>query len=257
MFFNPNRTSLRTLLPVVATVLACGAPVAAQAATAKTAPKAVKVARNPCIGYPQITTVAAFNDGKYGSGIKVWAEPKETEQPKHTIGVGIEVKGRPTFNVMATEGDWYRVRVPVRPNGAEGYVRKQDVTTYQHPWTIVVELGRRELTVCNGGRVVQVEKVGVGKSSAPTPTGNCFTADLIKQRNPKGGYGPFAYGLSCFSDTVFSFGAGGDGRLGIHGTNVPGALGTAVSSGCIRVGNNGITKMAKTLPLGVPVFIVN
>lgn len=212
---------------------------------------------NACLGYPQLTTVAYFDNGKYGSAIKIYAEPNESSQVVATLGVGIEIKGRPTFTVISSDGDWYKANYPARPNGSSGYIRKKDVKTYQHPWGIVVELGRKQLTVCNAGRAVQREKIGVGTSAHPTPTGTCFTVDLIKTRKPTGAYGPYAYGLSCFSDVVFSFGAGGDGRLGIHGTNQPTKLGTQVSSGCIRVSNAGITKMAKTLPVGVPVYIIS
>ncbi len=211
---------------------------------------------NACLGYPQLTTVAYLNEGKFGSVIRVYAKPDETSQLMATLAVGLEIKGRPTFTVIGTDGDWVHVNAPIRPNGATGYVRKKDVKTYQHPWAIIIELGRKQLTVCNSGRPVQREKVGVGVAAKPTPTGACFTVELIKTRKPKGAYGPYAYGLSCFSDVVFSFGAGGDGRLGIHGTNDPKKLGTAVSSGCVRVSNAGITKMAKTLPVGVPTFIV-
>ena len=49
--------------------------------------------------------------------------------------------------------------------------------------------------------------------------------------------------------------AGGDGVIGIHGTNDPSTLGKDVSHGCIRMSNSGITKLAKILPLGVPVQI--
>ena len=49
--------------------------------------------------------------------------------------------------------------------------------------------------------------------------------------------------------------AGGDGVIGIHGTNDASALGHDVSHGCIRMSNEGITKLARTLPLGVPVEI--
>ena len=212
---------------------------------------------NACLGYPQLTTVAYLNEGKFGSVIRVYAKPDDTSQLIATLAVGQEIKGRPTFTVIGTDGDWMHVNAPVRPNGATGYVHKRDVKTYQHPWAIIVELGRKQLTVCNSGRPVQREKIGVGTAARPTPTGACFTVELIKTRKPKGAYGPYAYGLSCFSDVVFSFGAGGDGRLGIHGTDQPNRLGTAVSSGCIRVSNAGITKMAKTLPVGVPTFIVS
>ena len=69
-----------------------------------------------------------------------------------------------------------------------------------------------------------------------------------------GPYGTHAYGLSGFSETLDSFN-GGDGVIGIHGTNDPGSLGTDVSHGCIRVANDVIDEMATFLPLGTPVEI--
>jgi lipoprotein-anchoring transpeptidase ErfK/SrfK len=48
---------------------------------------------------------------------------------------------------------------------------------------------------------------------------------------------------------------GGDGTVGIHGTNNPGSIGQAVSHGCIRMSNPGISLLARTLPLGTPVFV--
>jgi lipoprotein-anchoring transpeptidase ErfK/SrfK len=50
--------------------------------------------------------------------------------------------------------------------------------------------------------------------------------------------------------------AGGDGVIGIHGTNDPSSIGTDVSHGCIRMSNEGITRLAKVLPLGTPVEIL-
>jgi hypothetical protein len=44
--------------------------------------------------------------------------------------------------------------------------------------------------------------------------------------------------------------------VGIHGTNEPQGLGTDVSHGCIRIGNDAIVRLAKTLPLGTPVDVV-
>ena len=251
---SPWLRSWRLLRPIaLLAVFPLAFPTTAVAQTAKIVPPGLT---NACLGYPQLTNVAYFNDGKRGAPMRAWAEPNESSQIVATLAFGAELRGRPTYTVIGTDGEWLHVNVPARPNGLTGYVRKKDVKTYQHPWTIVVELGRKQLTVCNSGRPVQREKVGIGIAAKPTPTGSCFTVELIKTKKPAGAYGPYAYGLSCFSDVVFSFGAGGDGRLGIHGTNDPGRLGTAVSSGCIRVSNAGITKMAKTLPVGVPVYIV-
>ena len=60
--------------------------------------------------------------------------------------------------------------------------------------------------------------------------------------------------MSGYSEVLFEF-AGGNGVVGIHGTNNPSLLGTDVSHGCIRMSNEGITRLADTLPLGVPVEI--
>ena len=60
---------------------------------------------------------------------------------------------------------------------------------------------------------------------------------------------------SGFSDVLFDF-AGGDGQVGIHGTNDPSGLGCDVSHGCIRMSNAGIAFLVQTLPPGVPVDIL-
>jgi lipoprotein-anchoring transpeptidase ErfK/SrfK len=60
--------------------------------------------------------------------------------------------------------------------------------------------------------------------------------------------------LSGYSNVLTDF-AGGDGVVGIHGTNDPSTIGKDVSHGCIRMTNENITKLAKSLPLGVPVVI--
>lgn len=62
------------------------------------------------------------------------------------------------------------------------------------------------------------------------------------------------YGLSGFSNVLTEFN-GGDGVIGIHGTNDPSSIGRDVSHGCIRMSNTGITTLAATLPLGTPVEV--
>ena len=98
------------------------------------------------------------------------------------------------------------------------------------------------------------ESVGVGKRSTPTPTGHYFLVELFKQSNPGGDYGPYAFGTSAYSNSLFSFG-GGPGQIGLHGTNQPGLLGGDISHGCIRIRNAAIVRLAKILPLGTPLTI--
>ena len=164
------------------------------------------------------------------------------------------------FLVQSQQPEWLEVLLPVRPNGSKGWVRQGDVTLSQHDFRIVVQLAAHRITVYKGSEAFHEEPIGVGTTDTPTPGGLYYTKELIKPVDdrgryiPDGPYGPYAYGLSGFSNVLTSFG-GGDGVVGIHGTNDPATLGRDVSHGCIRMSNAGITKLAETLPLGVPVDI--
>ncbi len=94
----------------------------------------------------------------------------------------------------------------------------------------------------------------MAKNNTPTPGGIYYLVELIQPPDPNGDYGPYAYGLSGYSNTLTSFN-GGPGQLGIHGTDDPAGIGTQVSHGCIRMSNADITQLAKILPLGTPVQI--
>lgn len=228
----------------------------ASAQTTKTVP-VTKGAPAPTCTPGQVTTVAAMNNTRYGAAINVYREASTTSQLLASLGVGLEIKGAVVFTVNRTEGDWLFVNVPVRPNGTTGWIKKADVHTFQHRYAIRISRAARKMVVCNAGRVIQTETVAIGQSIYPTPIGVFFTADLVKPKaGPNGAYGPFAYGLSGFSESPeLEDWNGGDGRVAIHGTNAPRLLGQAVSHGCIRVSNKGITKMKNTLPLGVPVEV--
>ena len=149
---------------------------------------------------------------------------------------------------------WVEVYLPVRPNGSTGWVKHADLEYAINPYRIEVGLNEFSLKVFKDDKKVEDIKVGVARGNTPTPGGLYFTTELIKTSNPEGSYGPYAFGLSGFSDTLTTFN-GGPGQLGIHGTNEPAAIGTQVSHGCIRMSNADITRLAQTLPLGTPVQI--
>jgi lipoprotein-anchoring transpeptidase ErfK/SrfK len=158
------------------------------------------------------------------------------------------------FVVREQRPAWLLVSLPVRPNGSTGWVRRSDVRLTQHTFRILVELGAHRIRVYHGTEVIDDEPVGVGKRDTPTPGGSYYTKELLRPPDPNGPYGPFAYGLSGFSNVLTDF-AGGEGVIGIHGTNDPSLLGHDVSHGCIRMSNAGITRLVGVLPLGVPVEI--
>lgn len=197
-----------------------------------------------------VTVVAAAKNAK----TPIYATATAA-QPFTVLNNKTNFSGRHVFVVQAKEGESYRVFLPMRPNGRLGYVRAADVSLYQHDYAVIVSLSKKTLTLYKAGVLQSTESVGVGKSQWPTPTGSFYMRELARPRNPRGSYGPWAFGLSAYSTVFQKFGRG-DGQIGIHGTNEPKLLGTQVSHGCIRMRNEAITKLAQTLPQGVPVEIV-
>ena len=246
-------TTVPTTVPPTEPV-APGPPLDATPTTAITPPVARPVPPPLVVG-PRTSTVAeavvpvvAVSDAPGGDPTVGLANPQPSGAPLVLL-------------VQEQEGDWLNVLLPVRPNGSTGWVHRSEVTLMTHAFQMVVELEAHRITVYDGAEVLLSEPIGVGTSDAPTPGGLYYTTALVRpadaagQYDPGGPYGPYAYPLSGFSEVLFDF-AGGDGRLGIHGTNDPSSLGHDVSHGCIRMSNDGITQLAGILPLGVPVVVV-
>ena len=156
--------------------------------------------------------------------------------------------------VLDEEPGWVRVQLPVRPNGSTGWVPEDAVDLVAGRHRVEVDLAARRLTVFDGDEVVVETAVAIGAPDAPTPTGTFAVIDRLQSPEASSPYGPFALGISAHSDTFSEF-AGGDGQIGIHGTDDPASIGQPVSHGCIRVPNDVITLLASALPLGTPVTI--
>jgi len=169
--------------------------------------------------------------------------------PKAAVPLLFLVKDTPDTNC-----DFVEVYLPVRPNGTTGYVKRADVQLTPNPYRIEVNLGEFNLKVYKDDQPIMDTVIAEASDNTPTPGGLYYTTELVKTPNPDGVYGPYAYGLSGFSEVLQTFN-GGPGQLGIHGTNQPERLGSKVSHGCIRLSNDDITTLAGILPLGVPVVI--
>lgn len=153
------------------------------------------------------------------------------------------------------DGEWLEVLLPVEPNGTTGWVRKSEVQLSSTPYRIYVDRASYSLQVYNQGQLWIDTTIAVGTGDTPTPVGDFYLLELLKPPNPKGDYGPYAFGLSGFSEVLEGFAGADTAVIGIHGTNDPSVLGTDVSHGCIRVENSVITEMATIVPLGTPVRI--
>jgi lipoprotein-anchoring transpeptidase ErfK/SrfK len=149
---------------------------------------------------------------------------------------------------------WMRVALPVRPNGSQGWIRQSDVTLFVLDRRVEVDLGDRTLRVIGPDGLLLETTVAIGSPANPTPVGEFFVTDSVILTEPGGPWGPWAFGLSAYSDTISEFN-GGNGIIGIHGTNQPASIGRAQSLGCVRVPNDVALQLGELISAGVPVRI--
>jgi lipoprotein-anchoring transpeptidase ErfK/SrfK len=193
-----------------------------------------KVVRSsPSVGAAQMTVVAA-------------------RRPLSGVGTVLPVLGHAAGRGVS---GWIEVRLPGRPNSSTGWISTDGTRPSWTPWRLSVNLGKRVLTVYERGRVSRRFPAVVGKPSTPTPSGHFFIEEDLSLSAGAAG-APFALASSARSDVLQDF-DGGPGQIAIHGiANLPGALGTASSHGCIRLDADDITWLARRVGPGVPLIII-
>jgi lipoprotein-anchoring transpeptidase ErfK/SrfK len=139
------------------------------------------------------------------------------------------------------------------------------------PGTIVVNVAERRLyLVQRGGRALRYA-VGVGREEALNFHGSAVigrkaewprwtpTADMVR-RMPN--YAAYVAGMPGGLDNplgaraLYLYVGDRDSHFRIHGTNEPTTIGTAVSSGCIRLFNQDIIDLYNRVPIGAPVVVL-
>lgn len=148
---------------------------------------------------------------------------------------------------------WYRVQVPLKPNGQTAFVRAAALVVETVPTRIVVDVSQRRLTLFRNGKRVLTAPVAVGSPSTPTPTGRYYVNQRLVPTDAHGPYGPGAIGISAFSNVLTGWAQGGP--VAIHGTNEPWSIGHAVSNGCIRLPNATLERVFREAYAGTPVII--
>ena len=152
----------------------------------------------------------------------------------------------------ARGGRWLKVRIPGRPNGRKGWVRRGGLGKLRVVSTrLVIDRRRLRITLFRSGKRFWSTRVGIGAPDAPTPAGKFWIRESFRVRGNTI-YGPYAIGTSAYSS--LSDWPGG-GVVGIHGTNQPGLIPGRPSHGCIRLRNRDITFLVYRLPLGTPLLI--
>jgi hypothetical protein len=186
----------------------------------------------------------------------MWNEPTDPKPAfvfdTRLAGVGF---GRMLVTAERTDGTggrWLRVELPIRPNGADAWIRDEEVRMVPRHDELLVDLSRRTLTHLRDGKVVQRIRVGIGQPQYPTAIGTFYVWQKVNFDEWYGPYGIYALGLSGFSPVLTDWPGGG--RMAVHGTSDPTDRGRQVSHGCIRVFNPQM-KALRSLPLGTPVII--
>ena len=175
--------------------------------------------------------------------------PVATSTPEGTANI-VLVVGRAED---AAGRVWLRVRLAARPNNRTGWVPRSAVGGYRAVRTrLVVELESFRATLYRDGRPVFRAEIGVGKPAWPTPVGEFYVRNQLRDFGSSM-YGPVAFGTSATSAVLTDWPAGG--FIGIHGTDQPQLLPGRVSHGCIRMRNDEILRLARLMPVGTPLTI--
>jgi hypothetical protein len=196
------------------------------------------------------------------------SHPIATVRPGHTIplrdspgGTIIERAGDRTefgsnrvFWLEKIRGEWFGVPVPELPDGRLAWIRddRRALELAQTRFWITADVSRRRLDLHYGDRVLDSFPVSVGSPSSPTPLGDYSVTDGLVGRGLGPWYGCCVLALSGHQPNLPAGWIGGN-RMAIHGT--PGAVGGAVSHGCLRASDADMISLFARVPLGTPVFI--
>jgi L,D-transpeptidase catalytic domain len=148
---------------------------------------------------------------------------------------------------------WYRVQVPMLPNGQTGWVAARNVRAFAVRTRIVVDLSTRRLVAYRAGRAALRAPVSVGAARTPTPVGRYFIDERFVLSDPNGPFGVAALGISAHSDVLRDWVQ--NGPIALHGTDDPASIGRAASHGCIRLENSMMQRLFALAPAGTPVVI--
>jgi len=225
-----------------------GSPARAGSPAPRGAPRPVVCQAPPVV--PATKTVAA---SALGSSVAVFDAPGG--RLVRSLPSPTRDNQRLHMRVVGSQGrDWLRVQMAERPNGVTGWIQSIEVETSVAEHRILIERCARRLTVFQAGQPVRRYPVAVGKGSTPTPLGD-FYVDFLEKWRPSSKYGPWLLSVNGFSEVYRTFGKGGIGQIGIHGTQARTSVGRPTSNGCIRMHNEAIAELASIIAPGTPVLI--
>jgi len=123
-------------------------------------------------------------------------------------------------------------------------------------WLLIVSRSQQRITAYRQGQKVKTYPVSTGKAETLTPLGWWKIVEKFPL-SPPGVYGTRWLGWERWNPR--------EGRyewyresppFGIHGTNEPEKIGTAVSAGCVRLRNQDVEELYEMIPVGTYVLVV-
>jgi hypothetical protein len=158
-------------------------------------------------------------------------------------------------HINASGHRWIEVRIPGRPNGRTGWVRRGALGGFQlSRWLVMLDRAAERMTVYDNGSARFSAPVGIGKPSTPTPAGHFWIREVFQILDRSSGYWPYAMGTSDYS-TLSDWPGGG--VIGIHGDlHEPSLIPGDPSHGCIRLHDPDDAWVATHVPVGTPLRVV-
>jgi lipoprotein-anchoring transpeptidase ErfK/SrfK len=202
------------------------------------------VSRFPAAGGLTVHSVVARKAPNPSSrSIKVLHDFRPDFRPQEVLAVKKQV---------GSDGNvWYKLDLPMRPNGTYGWVPASSVSLTPTTSKIVIHINARTIDVYRGNKHAWHAIVAVGAPGRETPKGYFYVAARFVPYHDAF-LGVFALETSAYSKlTEWP----GGGVVGIHGTSLPQLLGQAVSHGCVRVSNTTAAALKRLAPLGTPILI--
>ncbi len=207
------------------------------------------------------STVVAVPDAEAARGLDFLFQRKPNRKPLATV------RGKAKPRKLATN----KKLKPQPRRPAYAGARVVDFASGEKPGTIIIRTGERALYRVMGGGKAKRYLVAVGKQGfswsgtarvgrkAVNPTWTP-PPEMI-ERTPK--YAQWAGGMPggipanpLGVRAIYLYNGRGDTGFRIHGTNAPGSIGTAASSGCIRMLNHEVIDLYNATPRGTKVVVL-
>ena len=91
--------------------------------------------------------------------------------------------------MLVSEGsvgdEWVKVRLPVRPNGMEAWIKTTDYTLSTITIRAEVNLSDTSVRVFDGDELIAETQAGIGTPATPTPIGEFYVCLLYTSPSPR------------------------------------------------------------------------